>query len=122
MNLPKIPNKYFSHFVRGFFDGDGCIVYGNFFSKERQKMKQYIQSAFISANQNFLNELFISLKRLTDIEGGSLRYSGRGWRLSFSIYDTKRLFSYIYQNTYDGIRMMRKKNKFEEAINFYFNK
>ena len=25
--VPKVPDKYFHHFLRGLFDGDGCITY-----------------------------------------------------------------------------------------------
>src|SRR3989344_1919719 len=27
VKFPRIPKKYFSHFVRGYFDGDGCIYF-----------------------------------------------------------------------------------------------
>ncbi|MCX5712302.1 MAG: LAGLIDADG family homing endonuclease, partial [Candidatus Omnitrophica bacterium] len=28
LSLPEIPRKYFRHFVRGYFDGAGCVSHG----------------------------------------------------------------------------------------------
>lgn len=31
LEFPNVPNCYLSHFMRGYFDGDGCIYKDKFF-------------------------------------------------------------------------------------------
>lgn len=39
IKLPKVPNRYLPHFVRGYFDGDGCVHFGKYWRRNRDKWK-----------------------------------------------------------------------------------
>jgi hypothetical protein len=47
MTLPEIPEHLFSHFVRGYFDGDGCIYFN----------RGAVGCSFYSVSKVFLEEL-----------------------------------------------------------------
>lgn len=49
MNLPNIPKKFVSHFVRGFLDGDGWIV--------KRNNRNEVDLGFVSGNKVFLEEV-----------------------------------------------------------------
>ncbi len=115
MCLPKIPRKYNGDFIRGYFDGDGCIWSG-YAHKYRLKMTTALLLTFTSASNGFLSELFISLKRY-GILGGSLFKSKKGnyTRLSFSTLDALKIYEIMYNNP-TKLFLARKRLIFEKFI------
>ena len=63
IDLPFVPDKYLSHFVRGYFDGDGCISYGIYNRKDRKSKNYLFGSRFTSGSKIFLENL---LKKIRD--------------------------------------------------------
>ena len=57
IDLPKIPNEYFSDFLRGYFDGDGCISFGIYDRKDRRSKNYLFNSRFTSGSRKFLEDL-----------------------------------------------------------------
>ena len=115
IKLPYIPQEYFSHFVRGYFDGDGHVAISQYFRKNRKNKKtRVILSGFTSGSKKFLENLHILLKRLAGIVGGSLFYS-RGHRLSFSTRDTSALYRFLYKGN-TAFFLARKKKIFEKYL------
>ncbi len=113
IDLPNIPNKYFSDFVRGYFDGDGNVTIVNYVRKDRKNKKsRTILSGFTSGSKIFLQNLHINLKKITEICGGTLNYSSRGYRLYFSVNDSWKLYDFMYNNKND-LFLKRKKKIFE---------
>ena len=55
---PQIPNEYVYDFIRGVFDGDGCVYISN------KSYNQYFSISFTSASEMFANGLVEELKRL----------------------------------------------------------
>ena len=49
-NVPQIPEEFFRHFIRGYFDGDGCIA----FRKTRPNQRQI---SICSIDKSFLEQL-----------------------------------------------------------------
>ena len=49
MNLPDIPKKFASHFIRGFLDGDGWII--------KRNNRNEVDLGFVSGNRIFLKEI-----------------------------------------------------------------
>jgi intein/homing endonuclease len=115
MKLPDIPNQYIGDFVRGYFDGDGCIWSGNS-HKYRLKQTMSLLLVFTSASIAFLSELFFLLKK-QGIRGGSLFKSkdGNYARLSFSTLDALKIYEIMYNNP-TKLFLSRKKLIFEEFI------
>lgn len=75
MNLPNIPQKYIGDFIRGYFDGDGCVWQGMTDKKRKKPSRAFVR--FTSASQEFLKGLFLLFK-IKGICGGSLFTSKNG--------------------------------------------
>lgn len=114
--LPEIPPPFFRHFVRGYFDGDGSIIYGYFRRKDRgNKNTPYVLTCFASANINFLKRLSIFLIKYADTRKGYL--DKKGEHLYYSKGDSIKLFDYFYKNVPREQYLERKYHKFSKAVN-----
>lgn len=100
VTFPKIPHEYLYDFIRGYFDGDGCIM--------RLKGNR-INSAFTCGSKVFLESLLEILKKEADIEGGAFDDSCAS--LKFGKRDSIRLGKYMYQDNPE-LFLKRKKEKF----------
>jgi len=114
IKLPFIPDKYFSHFTRGYFDGDGNVTIAKYIRADRNnKNTTTILSGFTSGSKNFLKTLHIKLKKLSDISGGTFYYS-KGYRLCFSVNDSLSLYKFLYKDVRNKLYLSRKKKIFEK--------
>ncbi len=111
--LPEIPKKYFPHFLRGYFDGDGGVWVG-FKNKSRHNKTYVISVYFTSGSREFLVSLKNSLTKY-GILGGSLVQKERGFDLKYSINDSLILYKIMY-NGKCFLFLKRKKDKFEKYI------
>jgi intein-encoded DNA endonuclease-like protein len=113
--LPQVPKKYFSHFVRGYFDGDGN-VWSGFLHKNRLKPDLVIFVAFTSCSLKFLQLLKERLNKV-GLSGGSIIINKDNYcRLSFSTKNTLKLFYFMYNGIdlkKDGLFLRRKVVVFE---------
>lgn len=96
LTLPTVPAKYRPHFIRGFFDGDGCVKKGWYVSRERKCLRPYTTVSFTAKSGTFLRALLQCLREDAMVLGGSLYMGTRYCRLSFSHRDGKKLFRYLY--------------------------
>lgn len=98
--FPNVPNEYLPDFIRGYFDGNGCIT----------KIKgDRLNVTFNCVSKNFLSYLLLVLKNQTDIIGGSSDI--KSLALHFGKRDTVTLGKYMYKNNPE-LFLERKKNKF----------
>lgn len=121
MKLPRVPLKYFSHFARGFFDGDGWIYI--------RKSKNEISAGFSSGSQAFLkgfvNKLSSELKLTTNNLRIRRKITKRGirsstYQIDYSWENAYKVLLYIYSGmTGDGLLMKRKYKLYQEAKNLY---
>lgn len=114
MRFPKIPIAFLSHFVRGYFDGDGCVSIGRFKFKERKVKKLVITTRFTSGSKKFLEGLHLSLKQI--VRGGCLARKEHGFELIFSHLDTLALYGFLYNNVTKDLYLLRKYKKFRSVI------
>jgi intein-encoded DNA endonuclease-like protein len=115
ISLPKMPKEYFSHFVRGYFDGDGHVVVSKYIRKDRGNRKfTTILSGFTSCSREFLRNLQNGLRQFAHIVGGSLSCNDNYYRLSFSVNDTLALYRFLYKNSDNYFYLERKRRVFEE--------
>src|SRR3989344_5786193 len=113
LKMPKVPDKYFSDFVRGYFDGDGNVTVGNYLRKETGKKRRLIFSGFICGNRDFLKEIHNKLKKLSGVRHGMLYHHDGAYRLYFSINDSFALYNFMYANIRNKLFLPRKRRKFE---------
>lgn len=116
--MPRVPQKYLPDFVRGYFDGDGCIYFKHLKFADRKLPRRILQSLFTSGSRSFLQDLHKVLKK-HGVEGGSLKTKHRdsGYELLFSFRDSLALYKFMYNTALDtGLYLPRKYTLFRKAI------
>ena len=114
LKFPKIPKKYLSDFVRGYFDGDGNVVVSQYNRKNRKSHKgRTMFAGFTSGSKNFLVGLQKCLQKHAFLGKGSLYFASKGHRLYYSVNDTKKLYSFMYRKLKSDLFLIRKKRIFE---------
>jgi hypothetical protein len=103
-----IPEEYLSHFVRGFFDGDGSV----FRIKHPAGKRDYIGINF-TGTKEFLTELQININKILGKEYGHIRTlkvkSGFYYQLVYSGDATiKKFIDWIYADSNESNRLKRK--------------
>lgn len=71
IEFPNIPEEYLPDFIRGYFDGDGCIM---------NLKNNRVNSAITSGSKQFLDTLLSLLKEKAGIQGGSYDPSSKSLR------------------------------------------
>jgi hypothetical protein len=102
---PNIEKEMMSHFIRGYFDGDGSFS----FNPEKYSIKTQIVSASEDFKKFIINELEnnnIKINLYSDIK---LQIQNK--------LDNKKFYNYIYNNA--KIYLKRKKEKYEEFRRYY---
>ncbi|MBI4434667.1 hypothetical protein HY635_02520 [Candidatus Uhrbacteria bacterium] len=116
LRWPAVPSDVLPHFVRGYFDGDGCIGVGTY-ARGRSRPGQYYhayRARFTSGSKPFLIRLRLLLQSFAGVAGGSifLKGSDGGFDLEFSNGDTQRLFHFMYSTATEKLYLRRKYEKF----------
>jgi len=114
IKLLKIPDKYLSHFLRGYFDGDGCVNICAYQQKYKNSLSTIINSGFTSGSKKILMEIKNRLTKFKIIKGGTLYYHSKAYRLWFSINDSSELYKFMYSNLRNSLFLDRKKAVFEK--------
>lgn len=103
-----VPNKFFIHFLRGVFDGDGCI---RKWKSADQRIEQFY-CKITSGSKEFLLWVKKTLKEQIDIEGTihPEKYKvGNGFILKISSKNSvKKFLEICYKNNY--LALNRKRN------------
>lgn len=116
LTLPDVPDKYLRHFVRGYFDGDGCISYGFYKRKNRKKKNFVLMVRFASGARGFLENLSKRISWSMNFKEGRLSKNGTSFHLTYSKNKSIKLFYYMYNNVSQDQYLKRKYNKFQEAL------
>ena len=120
-HLPNIDSHLMRHYIRGYFDGDGCIsIYmsndkGSTYKGKQYKCKPYMRCEFsITSDRTILEEMQGILMKECDLpqsklkeykrteKAVSLRYGGK--------HQIRRIFEYLYKDS--TVHMQRKYEKF----------
>ena len=117
LSMPNISNALFKHFVRRYFEGDGCVWYGTYDKKDRKTKPRLIQTHFICGDKSFLKKLSAKLALLAKLEGGSLVDKNSGFDLSYSKKDSIQLYNFMYNNK-GSLFSIKKHSKFKRALEF----
>ncbi len=116
LRLPKLDSRYVADFVRGYFDGDGCIYFRKLKFADREDPRWILQSLFTSGSKGFLESLWKLLKEY-GIGGGTIQNKKRGFELKFSHKDSIALYGLMYHNgSITELYLPRKHKLFEKAL------
>lgn len=114
-----LPKELIPHFIRGYFDGDGCVHYSESMHYYKNKGKEYLQKTFIVSivgTYDMLN----SIKNIlieNEIKSSEINHGNCGKAYELRIHDRyniKNLYNYLYDNS--SISLNRKKDKFLYAF------
>lgn len=117
LEFPNIPQEYTGHFVRGYFDGDGCVYFSELKYADRSYKRWVLLTLFTSGSLSFLQSLHTALRRY-GVRGGSLcKKSASGFELKFSHHDSLALYRLMYHTAgVSDLFLPRKREKLEKAI------
>ena len=114
MVMPELPSNLIRHFIRGYFDGDGCIC-----EHKKKKRESVIDCSFVSGSKAFIDAL---RKVLFDNDIKSyiqpVNNSIDSVRLTMSgLLQPDKFLHYIYDNATIYLeRKFNKKNKLYEEL------
>lgn len=117
-NIPKMPKQLISHFIRGYFDGDGCL------SIYEQIINKYVihrQEWSLTGNSEFLNNIAEILQNEVGVSSTvkikTYKRTDKAVTLRYGkIADIANLYHYLYDNA--SIYLNEKREKF---ITFFKN-
>lgn len=110
LKFPKLKKELVRHFIRGYFDGDGCITQSG-----KYPMFNIVSTkSFVTSIQNiFIEELGLSKTKL------SIRHPENKNNIRTLMYGSfgncVPIYHYLYDNS--SIFLKRKKDKFENLLN-----
>ena len=116
--IPNVPKKYFAHFVRGYFDGDGNVWVG-YVHKERETKLRTIRTVFTSCSNAFLDAMKEQLEEFDIHKGVLSKGKGNYYRLTYSVNSSLKLSDFMYNHKAsvpEGLFLKRKRNRFREFI------
>jgi intein-encoded DNA endonuclease-like protein len=99
ISFPLVPNKYLRHFVRGYFDGDGCIHIDK---------KGGLKIIFTCGNKKFLKELSGILSKNYKIHKHKVYNSNRSFQLIFRTKASLIILKQIYYHVPKTMMLERK--------------
>lgn len=115
MQFPTIPDDNLPSFVRGYFDGDGCVYIGC-----SPTGAPRLVTIFTSGSRMFLDSLDTKLRATIGITGGALHEHGSTagtFQLRLFGRDSIRLFGFMYDTSAKNKLSMKRKY---DIFNRYF--
>lgn len=98
VQFPRIPQKYLPDFVRGYFDGDGCVYIEHKLGRLGQKLIKRMRVIFTSGSRQFLVGLQDVLQGRLGING-HIYYEHRAFRLVYGTRESSALCDLMYKNS-----------------------
>ena len=105
--IPNIPRDYISHFLRGYFDGDGSLYY-------LQGTNNY-RISFIGT-KDFLNDVQKELQTNVSLQSN---IAGKAYVLQIAgRKQIERILNYLYNNSKENNRLNRKYQKYLDCLDW----
>lgn len=102
MEMPAIPKKYFRDFLRGYFDGDGCVTI--------EKPKNILKIIFTSGSSKFLEKLSSLIQTNIHTKLHKTLESHRSFQIRFSQKEAIIILKYMYKDFEKKLFLKRKRN------------
>jgi hypothetical protein len=110
MRMPEVPKEMMPHFIRGYFDGDGCV-----YEVKRKRPTPGLEIDFATGSKDFADAVY---KYLIENVHSTFRIAEKR-KNYYSIRGYNQASEAIFTHMYDSatIYMKRKHNKFIEIMN-----
>jgi hypothetical protein len=108
VELPEVPEQYFHFFLRGYFDGDGCI--------HIEKSRRRLKIIFSSGSKKFLEQISSKIKTfLGNIKFG-IYANRRTYNLTYGDKNAEMISNFIYQDIVLAPYLKYKHSKYLEYM------
>ncbi|MDD5463678.1 MAG: LAGLIDADG family homing endonuclease [Candidatus Moranbacteria bacterium] len=108
IKFPDIPKKFLNHFVRGYFDGDGCVRVCMKKGKTQPLIISKLCTVFTSGSKEFLEELAVKIRGCTETNLLKVYNGNRAFMLSYTTGDSVKIFKFMYGNMTKPVFLERK--------------
>lgn len=105
IQFPNIAPSLVHHFIRGYFDGDGCVSIHKYLSG---KNNTTLTSSICSGSKKFLDKLIQYIPAKHNVA----KYHNNVYIVTYGVNDSYNLYNYMYSNA--TVYLERKKEKFEK--------
>ena len=119
VKYPDIPENLQSHFMRGVFDGDGCIS----LRTDKRDNQQRGQFNICSGSYDFIKEYYDRLVNYCKLSGKNKIRCPKGTYYVVDwggLSDIENIYSFLYKDA--NVFLNRKKETFDRVVNITFNK
>lgn len=106
-----------SHFIRGYFDGDGCVTINRGIGKKGQQILKGINVIFTSGSRDFLEGLCkkaCSVAKFYDKKVYDCRKHSRSYQLKYPTPESIKWFKFLYSNNSSDLFLKRKFDIFKK--------
>lgn len=117
MRLPAVPKRFFGSFLRGYFDGDGCVFLQLGKGRDGHPIIKRLSVIFTSGSEIFLKELGEAIRRYSGNNEcrGHLYNGTRSKQLWYFTQTAVMLFEIMYKHPpIPALYMRRKYDIFEQ--------
>lgn len=115
LNFPELPENLIHHYMRGYFDGDGCI---SIHKDKRFKNGDRGQINIVSASYDFICKYVDILVEKTNVKRNTIsdrKTDGSYFVIDWGgLTDVENIYNFLYKNA--SVYSNRKKKKFDEVI------
>lgn len=112
MTHPFIPSQYYNFFLRGYFDGDGCV----YVSKKGKNANKEMKVIFTSGTKQFLENLAYKIHLYTNVALKRVYKNHYAFRLIYRKREDIKVLSFIYHGLNSAPYLERKYNKFMSVL------
>jgi len=113
VNFPEVPKKYLGYFIRGYFDGDGCVHFARSKGKTQKLIIKRVRIIFTSGSKMFLKKMNRVLNT-AGIKEGKIYQSKRSYQAIYNTKDSIKIFKLIYKGASINSFFMRKFKIFKD--------
>ncbi|MBI2338497.1 hypothetical protein HYU95_04930 [Candidatus Daviesbacteria bacterium] len=97
LKFPKeLPNELLRHFVRGYFDGDGCASFVHYKRKDRKNLQKFLNIRIRCGCKKFIQTLRDKITAAIGIEKGRLYFHSDAYELVYSARNVVKLYRFMY--------------------------
>lgn len=114
IRFPIVPKKYLKDYIRGYFDGDGCVHIEKKKNKNNEFLIKRLCVIFSSGSKVFLESLSEIIGKIIKQDKKKIYKNGNTFQLKYSTKDSVELFKFIYTDVEKRIFLERKLGIFRE--------
>jgi predicted DNA-binding protein YlxM (UPF0122 family) len=108
MTFPDVPKEYLWHFIRGCWDGDGCLSI--------DKASGQINAGYVSGSKVFIEKFVEILKKELSLEKISIFHRGNSYEFKLHTKNCLKLCHYFYDGVLPDLYLSRKYNVYMKYL------